>query len=121
MIRQSISILELNRMAYSIDFRRKVLEIKEREGLSFEEVAARFGIGQASVFRWSKRFFPCLNRNKPAVKIDMAALSRDVEEQPDAYQHERAARLGCSQRGISDALQRLTISRKKNISASEGG
>jgi len=105
-------------MAYSIDFRRKVLEIKEREGLSFEEVAVRFGIGQASVFRWSKRLFPCLNRNKPAVKIDMA---RDVEEHPDAYQHERAARLGCSQRGISDALQRLTISRKKNISASEGG
>jgi transposase-like protein len=121
MIRYSISILELNRMAYSIDFRRKVLEIKEREGLSFEEVAARFGIGQASVFRWSKRLFPCLNRNKPALKIDMAALARDVEEQPDAYQHERAVRLGCSQRGISDALQRLTISRKKNISASEGG
>ena len=87
--------------------------------MSFEEVAVRFGIGQASVFRWSKRFFPCRNRDKPAVKIDMAALARDMEEQPDAYQHERAARLGSSQRGISDALQCLTISRKKNVSASD--
>jgi hypothetical protein len=51
----------------------------------------------------------------------MTALARDVEEQPDAYQHERADRLGCSQRGISDALRRLRISRKKNFSASESG
>lgn len=91
------------------------MEIKEREGLSFEEAAVRFGVGQASVFRWSKRLFPCRKRNKPAVKIDMAALARDVEEQPDAYQHERADRLGCSQRGISDALRRLRISRKKKL------
>ena len=60
MIRQSISILELNCMIYSIDFRREVLEFEEREGLSFEELAVRFGIGQASVFQWSKRLFPCL-------------------------------------------------------------
>ena len=45
----------------------------------------------------------------------MDALARDVEEQPDACQHERAAHLGCSQRGISDALQRLAISRKKTF------
>ena len=68
---------------------------------------------------FAKRLLPYLKRDKPAVKIDMAALARDVEEQPDAYQHERAARLGCSQRGISDALKRLRISRKKNFSASE--
>lgn len=106
-------------MAYSVDFRRKVLEIKEREGLSLEETAVRFGVGPASVFRWSKRLFSCRKRDKPAVRIDMAALARDVEEQPDAYQNERAERLGCSQRGISDALKRLRISRKKNFSASE--
>ena len=108
-------------MSYSVDFRRKVLEIKEREGLSFEEAAVRFGVGQASVFRWSKRLHPCRKRDKPAVKIDMAALARDVEEQPGAYQHERAERLGCGQRGIGDALKRLRISRKKNFSASESG
>ena len=105
-------------MAYSVDFRRKVLEIKEREGLSFEEAALRFGVGQASVFRWPKRLLPCLKRDKPAARIDMAALARDAEQEPDACQHERAERLCCSQRGISDALKRLRISRKKNVSAS---
>ncbi len=108
-------------MTYSIDFRRKVMEIKERDGLSFEQVAARFGIGKSSVGRWTKRLEPCRSRNKPATKIDMELLERDVELYPDAYQYERAERFGCSQRGIGEALKRLKISRKKNSSASEGG
>lgn len=106
-------------MAYSIDFRRKVLEIKEREGLSFEKTALRFGISESSVFRWSKRLEPCLTRNKPATKIDMEQLALDVKQEPDAYQHERAKRFKCSQRGICEALKRLKITKKKNFSASE--
>lgn len=87
--------------------------------MSIEETALRFGISESSVFRWSKRLEPSRTRNKGATKIDMDALARDVEEQPDAYQHERAERLGCSQRGISTALKRLKITRKKNVFASE--
>ena len=108
-------------MTYSVDFRRKVLEIKERDGLSIEEAAVRFGIGQAGVFRWTKRLEPCRTRNKLSVKIDRDLLVRDAEKHPDAYQYERAERLGCSQRGIGDALKRFGISRKKNASASESG
>lgn len=108
-------------MTYSVDFRRKVLEIKDRDGLSIEEAAVRFGVGQASIFRWTKRLEPCRTRNKPSVKIDRDRLVRDVEKYPDAYQYERAERFGCSQRGISDALKRFGMSRKKNVSASEGG
>lgn len=107
-------------MAYSIDFRRKVLAIKDRDRLSFEETASRFGISQSSVSRWAKRLEPCQTRNKPATKIDMERLVRDVEAHPDAYQHERAERFGCSQRGICEALKRLKISRKKNVHPSEG-
>jgi len=106
-------------MAYSIDFRRKVMEIKDRDGLSFEKAALRFGISESSVFRWSKRLEPCRTRNMPATKIDPAELARDTEKYPDAFQHERAQRFGCSQRGIGAALKRLKISRKKNFSASE--
>ncbi len=106
-------------MAYSIDFRRKVLEIKERDGLSSEKTALRFGISESSVFRWSKRLEPCRTRNKPATKIDMAELARDAEKYPDAFQHERAQRSGCSQRGICEALKRLKITRKKNVLPSE--
>jgi hypothetical protein len=45
----------------------------------------------------------------------MELLVRDVETHPDAYQHERAERFGCSQRGMCEALKRLTISREKNF------
>ena len=40
---------------------------------------------------------------------------------PDAYQYERAVRLGVSQRAIGNALKRLGISYKKNTQASESG
>lgn len=101
-------------MAYSLDFRPKVLLIKEREKLSFEKVAEHFGVGKASVFRWSKRIEAQRTRHKPATKIDGEALKKDVARYPDAYQYERAARFGVSQRGIGWALKRLGISRKKN-------
>ena len=46
----------------------------------------------------------------------MEALKQDVETYPDAYQYERAQRLGVSQRGIGYALKRLAMSRKKKPS-----
>ncbi len=104
-------------MTYSTDFRRKVLEIRERDDLSFEKAAARFGVGKSGVSRWAERPGPFRNRNKPAAKIDMELPGL----YPDAYQYERAGRFGCSRRGIGEALKRLKISRKKNSSASEGG
>ena len=107
-------------MTYSIDYRSKVLEIKERESLSFEETALRFGISKSSVSRWGKQLEPCCTRKKPATKINSDRLIRDVEQYPDAYQHERAERFGCSQRGICEALKRLKISRKKNFFPSKG-
>lgn len=42
-------------MSYSLDFRRKVLEVRQREGLSIAQVAKRFAVGKASVMRWLKR------------------------------------------------------------------
>ena len=105
-------------MTYPVEFRRKVLSIKERDQLSDRETAERFGIGLASLTRWKKRLEPHRTRNKPATKINMAALAKDVELYPDGYQYERAARLGVSQRGIGYALQRLKLSYKKNTIAS---
>lgn len=106
-------------MTYSIDFRKKVLSVKEKEGLTIEETAKRFDIGVASIVRWSTRVEPCLTRNKPATKINMDELAKDVEMYPDDYQYERAARFNVSQRGIGDALKRLKISNKKKLRASQ--
>jgi len=97
-------------MTYSIDLRKKVLEVKEKEKLSYKEVARRFSVGIASVVRWSKRLEPQKTRNKPATKIDREALSADVAKYPDSYQYERAKRFGVTQQGIGAALKRLGIS-----------
>ena len=106
-------------MTYPIEFRRKVLETQEKENLSIEQVALRFHVSKSSVARWITRLEPCEHRNKPAVKIDMERLAQDVARYPDAYQHERARRFGCSQRGIGLALKRLRKNRKKNLLLSE--
>jgi transposase len=100
-------------MTYSLDFRKKVLAIKEQEGLTGKETAVRFGIGEASITRWNNCLEARSTRNKPATKLDMEALERDIKENPDAYQYERAARLGVCQRTVGYALERLNVSRKK--------
>ncbi|CAK0771903.1 hypothetical protein CCP3SC5AM1_760001 [Gammaproteobacteria bacterium] len=100
-------------MSYSLDFRKRIFELKEKELLTYNEVATRFGIGMSTLMRWSKKLEPQLTRNKPATKIDMEALKKDIVEFPDAYQYERAERFGVSQRGIGKALKRLGISLKK--------
>ena len=87
-------------MTHSLDFRQKVLSVRQKEGLTLAEVAARFDVGLASVTRWCKRVEPQMARNKPATKISSETLKQDVLDYPDAYQYERAQRLGVSQKGI---------------------
>ena len=55
-------------MTYSIDFRKKVLAIKEKEKLTYDEAAKRFQIGKTTLVRWHKKLEPQLTRNKPATK-----------------------------------------------------
>jgi len=102
-------------MTYPSSFCRKVLSVREQEGLTIVQTAARFCMGIASVTRWLKNPDPKLTRNKPATKIDMIALARDVREFPDACQAERAQRLGASTQGIGHALRRMNISYKKTL------
>jgi transposase len=102
-------------MTYPLSFRRKVLSVRERENLAIAEAAARFCVGIASVTRRIKNPNPKTTRRKPAVKIDPVALARDVREHPDAYQYERARRLGVSQKGIDHALSRIGIAYKKTL------
>jgi transposase len=84
-------------------------------------VAERFAVGKASVMRWLKRLEikPSGVRHR---KLDMAALQQDVRDDPDAYQYERAARLGVTQNAICYALKnKLRVSYKKNTRASARG
>ena len=73
-------------MSYSIDFRKQVFKIKSQERLTFEQTGERFGIPIRTLFRWQKRIEPITKRNKPSTKVDMDALRKDVEQNPDHYQ-----------------------------------
>ncbi len=108
-------------MTYSRDFRNKVLSVRAKENLSMAKIAKRFGISLKSVLRWSKNIESITKRNKPATKIDMEALKRDVEQYPDAYQYERAERLNVSEGCVFHALKRLGVTYKKNSKSPQGG
>ena len=108
-------------MTYSIDFRRQVLAVRERDHLSIAQAAERFAVGKASVMRWLTRI-----ERKPSGfrqrKLDIEALKQDLQDYPDAYQYERAARLGVTQNAICYALKnKLRVTYKKNTRASAGG
>jgi len=107
-------------MAYSLDFRRKVLSVREKEGLTIAEVADRFDVGVASVVRWIKH----IDRKPQGFrqrKIDLDVLRQDIVDYPDAYQYERAARLGVAQNAVFLALRKLGVTYKKNTDASQSG
>ena len=104
---------------YSICFRKQVLSIRDKEKLSINEVAKRFGIASRSVVSWLQRLEPKTKRNKPATKIDMEALIEDVKEYPDGYLYERASRLKASITGIHAALKRINVTYKKNSKSSK--
>jgi transposase len=103
-------------MTYPLKFRQHVLGVQEREGLTFEQTSQRFRIGKTSLVRWHKKVEPAKNRNKAPTKISMEALAEDVKRYPDAYQYERASRLGVSKNCVHYALKRLGITFKKRVS-----
>lgn len=107
-------------MTYPINFRKKVLNIKAKEKISFAEVANRFGLSRTTVFKWSKKLSPQKNRNRKPTKIDMELLKKDIEQYPDSYCYERAKRLGASATGIRDAQYRLGVTYKKNSKSPQG-
>lgn len=107
-------------MTHSLDFRKKVLSIRAKEGLSFVQVAKRFGVSVNSVFLWSKSIEPKLTRNKAPIKIHNDLLTEDIRKYPDAYHYERAQRLGVSTAGICFAMKRLNITYKKNSQSPKG-
>ena len=108
-------------MTYSLLFRKKVLAVREKEGLSIAQVAKRFDVGIASVTRWLKRVEPIKHYKRPWLKIDMYALAQDIRDYPDAYLRERAERFGVSINAIFHALRRLNVTVKKNTVPSQNG
>lgn len=108
-------------MTYPISFRRHVLAVKDRDGLTFAQASARFSVGVASLVRWSNQIEPKPYRRERGLKLDLEKLAEDVQDDPDAYQYERAKRFGVSQKAIWQAQKKLGVTYKKSPAASEGG
>lgn len=107
-------------MAYSEDFRKKVLEVMDSESLTISGAARRFKIDWKTVKSWTQSIKRKEHSNRYR-KLCLEALKKDVEEYPDAYQYERAERLGVKQNTICDSLKKLRISYKKKPYTSKGG
>ncbi|MDV4339774.1 IS630 transposase-related protein [Acinetobacter baumannii] len=103
-------------MSYPIHFRKKILA-KLEEGQSIRAVAQHFEINKNTIVEWKKRIEIKRTRPRKPSKVDDDALRADVEQYPDDYQYERAARFGCGNSTIGDALKRLNITVKKDLTA----
>ena len=54
-----------------------------------------------------KKILPLRTRNKVSTKIPIDRLKEDVAQYSDAYQYERAERLGVSKSGIQNRVESL--------------
>jgi transposase len=108
-------------MGHPVAFRRHVLLIREKEGLSFAETAERFSVGIASLERGSKRLEPKPHIGRKIRKIDPEKLAQDVRDSPEADQHARAARFGVTPKAIWQALRKLGVTYEKIPGSSDGG
>lgn len=105
-------------MSYSTDFREKVLSFIEFGG-KIKEACQLFSISHCSINRWknTKKSTGTVRRkprpNSP-YKINDDELKNYIRQHPDAYLNEIAAHFNVTSSGISKALSRLKITRKKS-------
>ena len=102
---------------YNMHFIKKVLA--QRAEFSVQKLADKYDLSTRTIQNWEQGRLPKGKRNKPNTKLDMDKLKQDVLDYPDAYQSERAERLGVSDGCIWYNLKKLTITYKKNTTSPE--
>jgi transposase len=121
---------------YAADLRERVLLACEREGLSRSRVAALFGVGASTLYRWRQAWRTEGRREAkphaggPAPRLDEAALEELeglVAERNDRTLAEYAAglaeRAGVAASGptVCRALRKLGLTRKKDPAGRRAG
>jgi transposase len=114
--------------AYSVDLRERVVAAFDRTGMTDQEAAAIFKIGEATVRRWKRlrRVTGALDHkpfgggNPPRVATEQYPIVRAiVEEQPDltdqevAWEFHRRTGRGVSRSSMNRTLLKLNLTRKK--------
>ena len=104
-------------MAYSVDFREKVLSYCENIG-SISEAATVFQISRNTIYQWIKlkektgELHHQVKGTTPR-KVDRDKLKSYLEIHPDAYLTEIAAEFDCHPTAIHYALKAMGYTRKK--------
>ncbi len=83
--------------------------------MRFAETSQRFGVGIASLKRWSKRLHPKPYERRKVRKTDPEKLAQDVCGPPDVSQYECAAGFEVCQKSIWQALRKLGVTHKKAL------
>jgi transposase len=114
--------------AYSVDLRERVVAVFDRTGMTEEQVAALFKVGEATVRRWKrlKRETGSLERrpggggNPPRVDPEQYAIVREIlGEKPDltdqevAWEFHRRTGRSVSRSSMNRVLLKLALTRKK--------
>ena len=104
-------------MAYDKKFKKKTIEYRQK-GNSIRKTAETFGISTNTLNTWLREYEEhgeFIIKPKPAnnTKLTEEALLNYYDENPDSYQDEAARHFGVTQAGVSKALKRLKITRKK--------
>ena len=101
-------------MTYSIDLRKRVVEFVS-EGGSKAEASRRYQVSLWSVNDWCRRddLTPIPQKGRKR-KLNWEALSRHIQEYPDALLRERAQYFGVHTSAIGYAQNRMRLTRKKN-------
>jgi len=89
-------------------------------GNSIKSACELFSVSRSSIQRWRFRLSETgtisrKSRIKSPYKVDESALKDYITTHPDAYLNEIAAPFNVTESGISKALSRLKITRKKNV------
>lgn len=101
-------------MAYSKDLRKQILK-SIAEGMTVRQAATFYGISTNTINQWKRNGIERKRRQFKPLKVNHDALLKDVVDYPDAFQHERAERLGVTASAISYALKQLKFQLKKDL------
>jgi transposase len=103
-------------MAYSMDYRKRAVEYKDK-GHTFKELREAFNIPPETYYNWKKKLKSNYYETKQPVerpgKINKQALINAVEKKPDAYLRELAEPFNCTPGAVFRMLKKLNVTYKK--------
>ena len=110
-------------MSYPESLREAVLNYID-SGNKISEASAIFDVSESSIGRWRRRqkntgSIKRRPRTNDPYKIDNEALKAYIKSHPDTYLNEIATHFNVTESGISKALKRLNITRKKSLNVIE--